>query len=118
VVYATKLKAAGKPLPTTWASLPVWEMTAALLSFAAWAFALPNAPFSRYPWYSPPIAGFVVLLASTVLGLLAPLFQNPLGTGMQSTPGTGAQVAPGTGQQNSLDSGQDKPSERTTPAGG
>ena len=81
VVYASKLKAAGKPLPTTYDTWPVWEMIAALLSFYAWAFALPQTPFREFSWYSPALASLAVLLASTVLGLLAPLFQRPLGTG-------------------------------------
>jgi hypothetical protein len=81
VVYASKLKAAGKPLPTTYDTWPVWEMIAALLSFYAWAFALPQTPFREFSWYSPALASLAVLLASAVLGLLAPLFQRPLGTG-------------------------------------
>jgi hypothetical protein len=79
VVYASKLKAAGKPLPVSYATWPLWEMIAALIAFCAWAFALPNTPFRDYPWYSPALASISVLLASTLLGLLAPLFQRPLG---------------------------------------
>ncbi|MEA2992236.1 MAG: hypothetical protein QOD40_1156 [Alphaproteobacteria bacterium] len=83
VVYATKLKTAGKPLPSTYDTWPVWEMFAALLAYCAWAFALPNTPFREFPnWYSPALASLAVLLASTILGLLAPLFQRPLGTGL------------------------------------
>jgi hypothetical protein len=82
VVFASKLKAAGKPLPSTYDTWPVWEMCAALIAFFAWAFALPNTPFREFSnWYSPALASLAVLLASSVLGLLAPLFQNPLGTG-------------------------------------
>lgn len=78
VVYASKLKAAGKGLPTQWSALPVWEMTAATLAFFAWAFALPNTPFRDFSWFSPALASISVLVASTVLGMLAPLFQQPL----------------------------------------
>jgi hypothetical protein len=79
VVYANKLKAAGKPLPLTWSTLPVWEMVAALIAFLAWAFALPNSPFRSFEaWYSPALASLAVLFTSTVLGLLAPLFQQEL----------------------------------------
>jgi hypothetical protein len=86
VVYANKIKEAGKPLPTSFGTWPVWEMMAALLAFCAWAFALPNTPFRGFTeWYSPGLAGIAVLLASAVLGLLAPLFQRPLGTGGEST---------------------------------
>jgi hypothetical protein len=91
VVYASKLTAAKKPLPSTYDAWPVWEMLAALIAFCAWAFALPNTPFREFPWYSPALASIAVLLGSTVLGLLAPLFQRPLGTG---TAGEGANVSP------------------------
>lgn len=82
VVYASKLKAAGKPLPLTWATWPIWEMVAALVAFCTWAFALPNTPFREFrDWYSPALASIAVLFASTALGLVAPLFQRELGTG-------------------------------------
>jgi hypothetical protein len=91
VVYASKLKAAGKPVPAHYDTWPVWEMIAALLAFCAWAFALPDAPFRQFGWYSPALAAIAVLLASTVLGLVAPLFQRPLGTGtVGPVPGAGA----------------------------
>ena len=55
----------------------------ALLAFCAWTFALPNTPFRDFEhWYSPALASIAVLLASSVLGLLAPLFQRPLATGL------------------------------------
>lgn len=78
VVYASKLKAAGKPLPVQWAAMPVWEMFAATLAFDAWAFALPNSPFRDFTWFSPALASIAVLVMSTALGMLAPLFQRPL----------------------------------------
>lgn|GEM_PF-698038 len=82
VVFASKLKEAGKPLPATYGTWPLWEMSAALIAFFAWAFALPNTPFREFAaWYSPALATMAILLASTALGLVAPLFQNPLGTG-------------------------------------
>jgi hypothetical protein len=83
VVYATKLKGAGKPLPFAYSTWPIWEMFAATVAYFAWAFALPSTPFRQFAdagWYSAGLAGVVVLVASTVLGLLAPLFQNPLGS--------------------------------------
>jgi|SRR5947209_1499419 len=86
VVFASKLKEAGKPLPLTYDTWPVWEMMAALISFCAWAFALPSTPFRDFNWYSPALASIAVLLASTILGLLAPLFQRPLGTGTADAP--------------------------------
>jgi hypothetical protein len=78
LVYGAKCKAAGTPLPLAFGAWPVWEMFAATVAYCAWAFALPNAPFTGYPWYSPSLSGVAVLVASTGLGLLAPFFQKPL----------------------------------------
>lgn len=81
IIYATKLKGAQKPLPLAFSTWPVWEMFAATFAYVAWAFALPGTPFREFTaWYSTALAGVVVLAASTVLGLLAPLFQNELGS--------------------------------------
>jgi hypothetical protein len=80
LVFGGKLKGAGKPLPLTWATWPVWEMTAATIAYVAWAFALPNSPFSQFGWYSGALSGVAVLLVSTALGLVAPFFQRQLGT--------------------------------------
>ena len=79
IVYAAKLQAARKALPVSPNRWPIWEMSAASIAFLTWAFALPNSPFSVFDsWYSAALAGVVVLVASTVLGLIAPFFQNPL----------------------------------------
>lgn len=81
LVFGAKLIAARKAIPIEYAKWPVWEMFAATVAFSAWAFALPNSPFSEFTgWYSPALSGVVVLVASTVLGLLAPFFQNTLGS--------------------------------------
>jgi hypothetical protein len=69
LVYAGRLRSASKPLPlrpTTW---PVWEMVAATIAYAAWAYGLPGSAFG-----TPKLASIVVLITSTVLGLLAPVF--------------------------------------------
>ena len=78
LIYATKIRNAGKPVPSSPADWPIWEMFAATVAFAAWAFALPNSPFKTFDWYSPGLSGIAVLIVSTTLGLLAPLFQKPL----------------------------------------
>lgn len=78
LVYAAKVKSAGKELPLSPTTWPWWEMGAATLAYLAWAFALPNSPFVEIAGYSAPLSGVIVLLASTVLGLLAPIFQSPL----------------------------------------
>ena len=78
LVYITKAKTAGKPIP--WAPLkwPLWEMAAGTIAYVAWAFTLPKTPFASLAWYSTGLAGVIVLITSTVLGLLAPLFARPL----------------------------------------
>lgn len=79
LVYAAKVRAAGKPLPLAPRTWPLWEMFAATVAYAAWAFALPESPFKYYEnWYTPALAGVIVLIISTLLGLLAPLFQRPI----------------------------------------
>lgn len=77
LVFAAKLKAEQKPLPIAFATWPVWEMFAATLAYCAWAFALPS-PFADSGMYPPGLAAIGVLVVSTMLGLLAPLFQRPL----------------------------------------
>jgi hypothetical protein len=78
LVYGAKVKALQKPLPLKFGSWPIWEMFAATTAYSAWALALPNTPFAQYEWYSSALSGVVVLVASTVLGLLAPFFQRSL----------------------------------------
>ena len=78
LMFAAKLKAAGKGLPLRPKQWPIWEMSAATVSFAAWATALPQNPFTALPWYSAAVAGVLVLVTAAVLGLVAPIFQRPL----------------------------------------
>ena len=87
LVYGAKVKAAGKALPLGFGAWPVWEMFAGTVAYCTWAFALPNAPFSGYSWYSSALSGVAVLVGSTVLGLLAPFFQNPLKAAANTTSG-------------------------------
>jgi hypothetical protein len=80
VAFATKVKAASRAVPLSPKRWPMWEMSAATIAYAAWAFALPNSPFAQFAhsWYSQNWAGFVVLVVSFVLGGLGPLMQQPL----------------------------------------
>jgi hypothetical protein len=78
LTYGAEVKAKEKRLPLHPRAWPVWEMFAGTVAYSAWAFALPNAPFNRFSWYSSALAGIAVLIASTVLSLLAPLFRRPL----------------------------------------
>jgi hypothetical protein len=81
LVYGAKVKAMNKPLPIGFGAWPVWEMSAATIAYSAWALALPNSPFAKFDWYSSALSGVVVLVASTLLGLLAPFFQRKLAVG-------------------------------------
>jgi hypothetical protein len=83
LIFASKLKAAGKPIPLSPATWPKWEMSAATIAYIVWAFALPDSPFAQFYWYSSGLAGFIVLVISWGLGALGPLMQRPLSTGAQ-----------------------------------
>lgn len=79
IVYATKVMVAGKAIPGTPSKWPLWEMAAGSIAYFAWAFALPGSPFGAFTvWYSSAVAGLVVLVTSTVLGLVAPLFARAI----------------------------------------
>jgi len=78
LVFGAKIVSAGKPLPWHPKGWPLWGMFAATIAYCAWAFALPNSPFTVYQWYSSSLAGISVLVASAVLGLLGPFFRKPL----------------------------------------
>lgn len=80
LVYGAKLKTLQKPLPLNFGAWPVWEMFAATGAYAAWAFALPNSPFTEFSWYSSGLSALAVLVVSTLLGLVAPFFQRRLST--------------------------------------
>lgn len=73
LVYAGKVRKAKKTLPLSIGQWPKWEMMAATIAFAAWAFAFPQTPFADFSWYNAAIAGLVVLIVTTGLGLLAPV---------------------------------------------
>jgi hypothetical protein len=80
IAFATKVKSAGKSIPFHPSLWPVWEMAAATIAYFAWAFALPDTPFLQFQnqWYSPALAGFLVLVVSYGLGALGPLMQRTL----------------------------------------
>ncbi|MFL6682357.1 MAG: hypothetical protein ACJ8IK_28715 [Burkholderiaceae bacterium] len=80
IIYATKLIGAGKRLPLSWGEWPLWEMIAATIAFAAWVVALPDAPWAKIVTVHQ-LSGVIVLVTSTALGLLSPLFQRPLKKG-------------------------------------
>jgi hypothetical protein len=80
LLFATQVKSSGKRIPVAVVRWPLWEMAAGTIAFLAWAIALPQTPFAQLPWYSSAIGGVVVLVVTSLLTLIAPLFQNPLST--------------------------------------
>ena len=77
LVFAAKLRGANKPLPIAYGAWPVWEMIAATIAFCAWAVALPESPLETTV-LEGGLKGVLVLVTSTILGLLSPIFQRPL----------------------------------------
>ena len=95
LVYATRVKTSERRLPLNPSQWPMWEMFAATVAYAAWAFALPATPFASFPWYSASIAGIAVLATSMLLGLLAPLLMRPIQAGEDlSNPGPDSEPVP------------------------
>lgn len=80
LIFASKLKTAGKPIPIAPRLWPMWEMFAATAAFLGWAFGIPNSPITtgETPMIQPGTGAIVVLVTSTAIGLLAPLFQRKL----------------------------------------
>ena len=54
--------------------------SAAALAYMTWAFALPDSPFTEYGWYSSAVSSLAMLLVSTILRMIAPLFRKELTT--------------------------------------
>jgi hypothetical protein len=75
-VFAAKVRTAEvtppAPIPLYPHTWPLWEMFAATLAYATWAFALPDTPFKSFTtWYSGAWAGVAVLAVSIILALAA-----------------------------------------------
>ena len=80
LLFAGKVRGSGKgELLRQWKSFPLWEMFAATVAYCSWAFALPKSPFMSQEWYQSSLAGLVVLVTATLLGLLAPIARPPDG---------------------------------------
>jgi hypothetical protein len=94
MTYAAHVKQGKGHLPTPLWEWPRWEMLFGTIAFVAWAFALPATPFATFGWYTPAIAGVMVLVITTLLGLLAPLIAQPI-TAPQATGAKPADPAPG-----------------------
>jgi hypothetical protein len=81
LVYAAKVRNAGKKLPKSPSAWPWWEMASSTVAFAAWAYAMPNSVFTRFTWYTAALGTLLVLIVSTLLGLIAPIVQRKLPAG-------------------------------------
>jgi hypothetical protein len=76
LVYAGKLRNAGKPLPLNPRSWPIWEAFAATSSFFVWALTLSPHPLDSH--ITSRVAAVLVLALSTLLGLMSPIFQRQM----------------------------------------
>jgi hypothetical protein len=77
-LYSVRVRASGQSAPLKPNSWPLLEMTFSTIAFATWAFALPDSPFSELAWYSAAVAAAAVVMVTTALGLVVPLFRKPL----------------------------------------
>lgn len=77
VLYAVKTKAGGSPLPKSPGEWPIWEMAAATICYVAWAGAMPQSPLQSLG-YGQALASVVMLVVTTAVGMVAPLFQKTL----------------------------------------
>ena len=72
-IYVTKVRSTSQPF--RW---PIFEMIAAPVAFAAWAVALPQTPLNDFCGYKAATGGYVVLVTSVAIGLVAGMFgKNP-----------------------------------------
>lgn len=82
-VFAAKVRTAKTDpppdIPWRWGQLPVFDMIAATIAYAVWAFALPRSPFAEQSWYSTGLTSVAVLVISAVLALAAAIIvRRPL----------------------------------------
>ncbi len=77
LIYAPKFKAKRNQLPLHPRDWPKWEMIAGAVAYLAWAFALPNTPFKELAFYNSALSGVVVLVTSSLLGLISPIVPKP-----------------------------------------
>jgi hypothetical protein len=74
LLYASAVRAEGKPLPLKPRSWPWFEGTTATAGFFLWAGMLPNSPMNEWHWYSNHLFAFLTLVYTVALGLISPLF--------------------------------------------
>ena len=76
LVYAAKVRSGNNQLPIQPGQWPLWEMIAGTIAYVAWAVSLPDARILSELDVPTSIAAVLVLVVSTVLGLLSPFFQR------------------------------------------
>jgi hypothetical protein len=74
LVFAARMRADNKKLPLAPKKWPALEMAFSAVAFGVWGAALPGTPWAEHDWYSASLAGVAVLIVTTALGLLAPVF--------------------------------------------
>lgn len=77
LIYVGERKNTGlTPFPK-WRKLPWWKLVACTIAFAAWALAIPGAPYLNDRGASGGVvAALIALFASTILSLLEPVFEH------------------------------------------
>jgi hypothetical protein len=82
VLYATRVKTAGKKLPLDPHIWPWLEMIVGLIAFFIWAAALPKSPVQLdWSFYNTAVATIIVLVGTFVIGLVTPLFSHTIQAG-------------------------------------
>lgn len=79
LLLAAKLRANGMDLPIKPSEWPWWKAIAASIAFTAWAFALPQGPFSSLPWYSGSYGSVAIVATTALLGLVGSI-NDPIKT--------------------------------------
>jgi hypothetical protein len=74
LLFAARLRANGMKLPLAPAKWPFLEMVFSVVAFATWGAALPGTPWAEHDWYTASLAGVAVLVVTTGLGSIAPVF--------------------------------------------
>ena len=77
LIYVGERKNNGlTPFPK-WRKLPWWKLVACTIAFAAWALAIPEAPYlNNSDTGGGVVAALIALFASTILSLLEPVFEH------------------------------------------
>lgn len=75
LIYVGERKKNGLSTFPQWKKLPLWKLIACTIAFAAWALAVPGSPYLSGK-DGGVVAALIALVASTILSLLEPVFEN------------------------------------------